>query len=395
MIDYKECTGCGSCFAICPYHAIMMKPDKGGFLRPVIDDSQCVKCGLCDIVCVTANEKSNTNYKSIVALKHRNAEIKKTSTSGGAFRLFADIIINEGGVVYGAAYNTDFSVSHIRCDTIEDIYKLQKSKYVQSDTLLVYDQIAKDIKSGRKVFYSGTACQCSGVLAFAQRKKLDTGLLYTCDVICHGVPSPKIWLDYLDFRKHQIEKIHTVDFRCKKRSWRDFCMEITYNNGKIKTYRQNEDYFMILFFHDYILRESCYTCKFTSLSRKTDITLGDFWGIEEFYPEFDDDLGTSVLLLNTDKSVVLFDSIKDKCEYLNINESELTKRQPNLKYPTNKNYRYDVFWEDYSKKGFLYSIKKYADFTFLGRLKRQYLFKFLYYTGIFGLLLKIKNRNKQ
>ena len=145
-------------------------------------------------------------------------------------------------------------------------------------------------------------------------------------------------------------------------------------------------------FHDYILRESCYNCKFTTISRKTDFTLGDFWGLEEFYPEFDDDKGTSVVLLNSSKAIELFESVKNDCSFISIKESELVFRQPNLKRPSPKNSQFDTFWNDYSKNGFEYCIKKYADNTFFGQLKRKYLFKILYYTGIFKFLLKFKAR---
>lgn len=390
MITIDECTGCSACFAICAHQAISMLPNEGGFLHPVIDKEKCVNCGLCDKICEISNSKPNSLDFEIKALKHKDEAVIKVSTSGGAFRIFADYVLSLGGVVYGAAYNSDLSVHHIRCDNHTDLLRLQKSKYVQSDTHTIYKLLENDIKSGKIVLFSGTACQCSGVLAYAQRKKLDSSLLYTCDVICHGVPSPQIWLDYLDFRSAHYGKIQSVDFRCKKKSWRDFRMSISFRNGKTKTYRQNEDYFMILFFHDYILRKSCYSCKFTSVNRKTDFTLGDFWGLEEFYPEFNDDKGTSVIMLNSNKSKQLFNRLHSNCYFINIKEPELTLRQPNLSRPSHLSPRYDEFWLDYIKNGFDFCIRKYADYSFWGIIKRRCLFKFLYHTGIFQILLKIK-----
>lgn len=392
MIKKDECTGCSACFAICNHHAISMLPSNTGFLYPFIDNDKCVNCGLCDKVCEMSNSRPINNDYEIIALRHKDDYILKASTSGGAFRLFADYVLSLGGVIYGAAYNDDLSVHHIRCETSFDLLRLQKSKYVQSDTQDIYKQVEKDIKAGRIVLYSGTACQCSGVLAYVQKKNLNLNSLYTCDVICHGVPSPQIWLDYLTFRRTHQGEIDSVDFRCKKKSWRDFRMSISFRNGKTKTYRQNEDYFMILFFHDYILRKSCYNCKFCSVNRKTDFTIGDFWGLEEFYPEYDDDNGTSVVILNSDKSRRLFDKVKNSSHYFCINESELTLRQPNLRRSTHLSPRYDEFWMDYNKYGFEFCIRKYADYSFWGIIKRRYIFKFLFYTGIFQLLLKIKNK---
>lgn len=392
MIEKGECTGCSACFAICSHDAIVMLPNEGGFLYPKIIEDECVNCGRCDKVCELANSKAINHYKGLVALRHRDKDVVCSSTSGGAFRLFADSIIEKGGIVYGAAYDVDFSVHHIRCESLHEVKRLQKSKYVQSDLHLIYEDLAKDLKSGKFVLFTGTACQCSGVQSFAEHRKLDLSNLLTCDVICHGVPSPKVWLDYLDFRRAKDGEFLSVDFRNKEKGWRDFRMSITNTSGKKKTYRQNEDYFMILFFHDYILRESCYQCKFSTIKRKADITLGDFWGLEEFYPKFDDDFGTSVLMLNTDRGKAFFENVNGKCNYISIKEEELTKRQPNLKRPSHKNSSYDKFWKDYQIGGFEKAIKKYADYTILGQFKRQYLFKFLYYTGVFPILLRVKNK---
>lgn len=152
---------------------------------------------------------------------------------------------------------------------------------------------------------------------------------------------------------------------------------------------------MILFFHNFILRDSCYDCKYANLNRVSDFTLGDFWGLEEFYPDFDDDKGTSVLMLNTRKAQSLFDDIKDDCEFITITKEQVIRRQLNLQHPTKKSNQYNTFWEDYEKNGFEDILRKYADYTFVGQLKRKFLFKFLYYTGIFGLLLSLKNRKRK
>ncbi len=390
MIKTEECTGCSACEAICAQHAIVMKPNIGGFLYPELDSDKCVECGRCHTVCDLANSDDRNHWKAIYALKHNNPEIIKKSTSGGAFYMLAKSILEEGGAVYGAAFDEEFVVGHIRCDKLDALFKLQKSKYVQSNIQLVYKTLAEDLKLGKKVLFSGTACQCNGILSYLKLRHISIDNLITIDLICHGVPSPQIFKDYLKYRSEKGGKIVKVDFRDKVRSWRDFRMALTFQDGKKRTYRQNEDFFMVLFFHNFILRNSCYSCKYTSIDRVSDITLGDFWGLEEFYPKFNDDKGTSVVLISTEKGRNLFDRLKPECNCIEIKESEIKRRQPNLRRSSPKNPHYDEFWVDYESEGFASVIQKYADDTVLGQLKRKYLFKFLYYTGIFKLLLKFK-----
>lgn len=390
MVEKEECTGCSACEAICSCHAIIMKPDIGGFLYPELDSEKCVECGRCHTVCDLANSDDRNHWKAIYALKHKDFDIIKKSTSGGAFYLLAKSILDEGGVVYGAAFNDEFVVGHIRCDKLDFLIKLQKSKYVQSDIRLVYKSLAEDLKYGKKVLFSGTACQCNGILSYLKLRRISIDNLITIDLICHGVPSPQIFKDYLKYRSEKGGKIVKVDFRDKVKSWRDFRMALTFQDGKKRTYRQNEDFFMVLFFHNFILRNSCYSCKYASTNRVSDITLGDFWGLEEFYPQFNDDKGTSVIIINSLKGKMIFDTLKSGCDFFEIKESELKKRQPNLSRSSHKNSLYEEFWKDYKQNGFVSITRKYADNTKWGRMKRQYIFKVLYYTGIFKLLLKLK-----
>lgn len=394
MIIKEQCTGCSACMTICPVNAIQLEKDYRGFCFPDVDKSLCINCGQCDSVCTNINSIRNCHTPSrVIALKHKKDSIRNSSTSGGAFFLIASNIINEGGIVYGAAFTDAFEVKHIRCKTIDELNKLKKSKYVQSDLGNIFSLILQDIRIGKRVLFSGTACQCNGIKEVAALMRINTDNLITIDLICHGVPSPAIWKDYLEFRSRK-QKITSVDFREKERSWRDFRLSICYGSKK-RVYRQNEDYFFVLFFHNYILRDSCYSCKYSSLNRVSDITLGDFWGVEEFYPHFSDDKGISVVLVNTEKADFLIQSLLFETESIEIKRDELTRRQPNLKRPTSKNSKTEAFWYDYSERNFNYVIKKYADANILGILKRKYLFRFLHIIGLFDILLKIKNRNKQ
>lgn len=397
VLEKKRCTGCTACKNICPVNAIEMMENTQGFLFPEINQETCVDCGLCRKTCPVIADKKATVPLEIVALKHKNKEIRENSTSGGAFSLLAEKILSEDGIVYGAAFTQEWSVKHIRVTDMDGLKLLQKSKYVQSNMGHAYENVKQDLTEGKKVLFSGTACQCDGLLNYLQKKQVSVADLYLCDLICHGVPSPKIWKDYVEFRKKKYGKIKSIDFRDKTKGWRDFKMSFVDENGKKHFSRQSDDYFFILFFHNFILREACHHCEYTNIERISDFTLGDFWGVEEMYQGFSDDEGISILLVNSRKGKILTDQLLEKTQSIRVAENECMLRQPNLSHPTRKNMRAEEFWDDYSKHGFEYIIKKYADGSILGRIKREYLYKILYHMGLFQFLVwmkgKIKNNN--
>lgn len=369
-----------------------MVSDNKGFLHPFIHKDKCVECGLCDGVCEHVNQPVKKAPLKIVALKHWDDVVRSTSSSGGAFMLMASEIINRGGVVYGAVFDDSWEVRHRRCTDSQGLKEMQGSKYVQSNLDNSFRHVEQDLRNGIIVLFTGTPCQCGGLKEYLKLRKADDENLFLCDLICHGIPSPLVWGDYVKYRSEN-KKLAVgggINFRDKRKSWRDFRMCLTYSDESSCTYRQNEDFFFIMFFHHLILRESCFECKFTSLDRVSDITIGDFWGLEESYPEFDDDRGTSVMLLNSDKGLTLFDSVKDNCFHISITKEALTKRQPNLRRPSPPNPKYELFWDDYKKMSFNEILKRYADRTAWGIFKRKYLFKFLYYTRMFPILVSLK-----
>lgn len=311
MIDKKGCTGCGACYNICPKNAITMQVDEEGFKYPMIDKEKCINCKLCEKICPVLNKvkKEEQELTNVIAAYTKNDEERTISSSGGIFFELADIILAKKGAIVGAGYDEKFNVVHKIIYNKEDLKELQGSKYVQSATKDTYKETKKILENGIEVLYVGTPCQIAGLKSFLQK---DYDNLYTCDLICHGVPSPKVWQKYLSEYKGKIQNCY---FRNKDNGWNCFSMKILFDNNKFKRFKMTKDDFIRLFLNNYTLRPSCYDCKFSKIPRIADISLGDFWGVEGKYAEFNDDKGTSLILVNSEKGQELLENIKDKIIY--------------------------------------------------------------------------------
>lgn len=311
MIDKKGCTGCGACHNICPKNAITMQVDEEGFKYPVIDKEKCINCKLCEKICPVLNKvkKEEQELTNVIAAYTKNDDERTLSSSGGIFFELADIILAKKGAIVGAGYDEKFNVVHKIIYNKEDLKELQGSKYVQSATKDTYKETKKILENGIEVLYVGTPCQIAGLKSFLQK---DYDNLYTCDLICHGVPSPKVWQKYLSEYKGKIQNCY---FRNKDNGWNCFSMKILFDNNKFKRFKMTKDDFIRLFLNNYTLRPSCYDCKFSKIPRIADISLGDFWGVEGKYPEFSDDKGISLVLVNSNKGQKLLEDIKDKIIY--------------------------------------------------------------------------------
>lgn len=294
----KNCCGCTACMQACINGCISMEHDDEGFVYPVVNEHSCVECGLCDRVCPVKNHKEfETNNQGFIARSMLNNRIN--SSSGGVFYLLAQTILQEGGVVCGAVYNEKNLVNHVIIDNVKSIAPLLGSKYIQSDLDGIFVKIKEYLKNGRKVLFSGTACQVAGLKGFLI-KEYDN--LFTIDVLCHGVPSPGVWLKYVQYIENKEKKIlEHVNFRDKTTGWHDYSILHKFDDGDYFREYASENSFMKLFLSDYILRPSCYDCKFKNISRISDITIGDAWGIEKWKPELDDNNGTSVIIVHSKK----------------------------------------------------------------------------------------------
>lgn len=308
-VGIESCTGCGACAQKCPKGCISMEPDDYGFLYPRTDSAQCIDCGLCSRVCpVTKAFPKQETGPVCYAANAKNEEIRFHSSSGGVFSLLALRVMTQGGVVFGAALGEDQHVYHIGIEAREELPQLQGSKYIQSEIGDAYRQVESFLKEGRQVLFSGTACQVGGLRAYLGREYDN---IYTLDVICHGVPATRVW-DLYRAEKEQAHraKISGANFRSKETGWKHYSMELAFDNLDVSRQRHNEDAFFKIFLRNICLRPSCYQCAYKGKMPVADLTLGDAWGIGSLAPELDDDLGSSVVFLHSEKAKRLFSEIQ-------------------------------------------------------------------------------------
>jgi len=364
IFDSKNnCCGCSACEQICPKNAIKMKPDDRGFLYPVIDNSLCVECGACKRVCAFQNGYEKNRAQKAYAIKHKDFNTRMTSRSGGVFIAISDFILEKNGSVYGASFDDYFSVCHIRTTNKSERDRLKGSKYVQSNVKDTFSNVKQDLKNGMYVLFSGTACQVGGLKNYL--KNTDTSKLYTCDLVCHGVPSPKIWKEYLNHcEKKYNGKVTNANFRDKTLGWNAH-KEAIWIDGK--KYNSNE--YAYLFNDNYISRPSCFNCKFTNLDRPADFTLADFWGINNILPEFNDNKGVSLLLVNSSKGAEVLEACKKDIECFECDLQKSAKPNPNLYMSSQKPKDGDYFWNNYEKYGFEKALNKCYKKVFWVKLK--------------------------
>lgn len=296
IIGEKKCTGCAGCFNVCSFNAIEMKLSEEGFYKPIINKNKCTSCGMCSKSCPVIKFE-NTNYDidkiKVYAGFTLDEQIRKESSSGGLFSEIANLIIEQKGVVFGAGWDESMTVNHVPVSSMEDVYKLRSSKYVQSNIQDTYKKINKFLEEGYKVLFVGVPCQVAALNNIVKNKSN----LLTVDLVCHGVPSLKVFQKYLEgISKGQ--KINYFTFRDKGLGWSKYSTKAEMENGKEYSSITKEDPFFHGFICDLYLNTSCYDCRFSQIPRTGDITLGDFWKIPE---ELMDERGVSVIISNNAK----------------------------------------------------------------------------------------------
>ena len=332
----QNCFGCAVCADICPEKCIVMTHDFEGFPYPQIDDKCCIACGKCLEACPalnTAQRQGAITPPPFFAGYTKDEDLRFQSSSGGIFSLIADNILAQQGTVYGATYNiVEMAVVHARASAQDGLAAMRKSKYVQSDTRDIFSLVKKDLRAGLKVLFTGTPCQVDGLRLYLGESYEN---LFTCDFICHGIPSPGLFTRHFkNIEKRGDAPITDIDFRTKEKGWGSFLnfyLKVATEKKRHLTYAPL-DAFYALFLANLILRPVCYQCPYANLDRKSDITIGDFWGVEKSHPELYDGKGTSLILVNTVKGRKMIHSLAG---HLTIKPVENLATLPqNLQEPT-------------------------------------------------------------
>lgn len=328
-----ECCACTACEHVCPTKSIYFKFDDEGFKYPEIDKDTCINCGLCERVCpVETPSYVNLNNPLIYAAKLKDIEQVKRSTSGGIFYIIAKYIIEKGGVVYGAAFDKDMRLRHICVEDISDLDLLRGSKYLQSNLENVFLDIKTQLKNKQWVYFVGTGCQVAGLKSFL-RREYET--LITSDLVCHGVPSQKIFDMHLQYlkEKYSASKIIKYQFRDNVRGIGCEIVDLENSRGR-KIRITNSSYeispYLYSFMYSMTLRPSCYECPFAKLPRQGDITLADYWGAKQFFPKLDITNGVSLVLLNNDCGIEIWKNIKSNTINIEGNIDEAVMYNGNL-----------------------------------------------------------------
>ena len=366
----KECTGCAACYNICPTKCIEMEADKEGFKYPFVDKGVCIKCGKCIGVCPQLKRQKNTDEKHevYVCVNNDNQDVERSS-SGGIFVLLARQILSAKGVVYGAAMDNDYQLKHTRVDNIDELEKLLKSKYIQSDIGFTYKYVKEDLTKNRNVLFCGTPCQISGLNNYVV-KRYDNLLLV--DFACHGVPSQKVFNEYLKCRNlNKCKHNYEISFRDKVNGWEEFGMSIRENNKIIYSKDRREDTFLKVFLNDIALRESCYTCIYKKSERISDITLADAWCINEYDANLYNSKGTSLIIIHTLNGEHTFAKIRNKMCINSVAEEYVIKYSYGMFHQPIKDRRRRKFYKQLGKKSFDKLAVKYDGINFITRVERK------------------------
>ena len=350
IADKRRCSGCSACLSACPKGCISMQEDEEGFLYPVVDDAVCIQCGKCVKVCPYShseftNKPDGEELSLCYAAYNKDDEVRYQSSSGGMFRAFADKVIADGGVVFGAAFDKDFLVEHTYAETLEGVLPLMGSKYLQSRMGNSFGEVKRFLKEGRKVLFTGCGCQIAGLKRFLNH---DDRNLVCVDLICHGVDSPRIWHSYL----HSLfpdDRVEYINFR-DKRTGQDNSSVVVRGLKSVFCEREKNSLYFRSWMYGLFTRPSCEVCPFKSDNRVSDITISDCWGFQKIAPELYDDKGLSSVVIHTDKGKSLFDAIASQLVFKETWLEDV--KQYNSDYirsiPFNSAKR-KAFWKDYRK----------------------------------------------
>lgn len=371
ILEKQNCYGCFACFNICPQNCISMKDDEEGFLYPNVDKTKCIECDLCEKVCPITKNAQNNSETIVYACKNKNLNIRMESSSGGIFTLLSENTLNKGGVVFGACFNEKLEVIHSFTETIDGLAKFRGPKYVQSQIGGSYHKAKEFLKRGKEVLFSGTPCQIAGLKSFLNK---DYDNLICVDVVCHGVPSPFVFKKYLDnIEKKYDDKVMSFNFKDKKDGWKKYRNTTKYKTGRVVSQYGYESLFMKGFLDDIYIRPACFNCHNKYPNYSSDITLGDYWGIQTKYPEFDDDKGVSLVLVHSKSGLEIFKLLSNKMEFIKSDLEHASKYNPCVVRSVKAHKNRKKFFKQLNENELSIEtiIRKYTKVSYLNRVKAK------------------------
>ncbi|TJX68826.1 4Fe-4S dicluster domain-containing protein [Soehngenia saccharolytica] len=394
LTNKNLCTGCHACMNICPQDCVEMKFDEEGFLYPRVNIEYCIQCNKCVNICPSLKklpEAMGNEMLIAYACQAKDDKIRLISSSGGIFSLIAQEVISNEGIVFGAGFDKEFNLKHFYSDDMNVILdKFTGSKYVQSNIGTTYKQVKDFLDNDRLVLFTGTPCQVAGLKSYLGK---DYDNLVCVDLVCHGVPSPFMWNKYKEYREREAKSTaKRISFRHKKYGWKRYSVLFEFANNTEYLHTLDKDMYMRAFLKDIALRPSCYNCKFKGYKRYSDMTLADFWGIEEVTDSFKDDLGTSLITLNSLKGKKIFETLNDsvKSEEVDIKKA-LEYNKAALK-SAEKHPSRDEFMNRLKTMEFDELVDLYCKDSFSLRLK-SVMINLLIKTNTFNLAKKVLKRN--
>lgn len=350
IVEKHNCYGCTACASVCPKNAICMKADADGFKYPKVCEGICVSCGLCLKVCPVLNRPAEckSTVKNAYALKHNDKSVLENSTSGGVFTALSDVFLSRNGIVYGAAFDSDMSVQHIRATASDERNKMRGSKYVASNIDGIFSLVKADLASGKIVLFTGTPCQIDGLKRYLG---YDPPELLCVDLVCHGTPSPKVFKEHLRFlEKHYRSAVMSYSFRPKRWTWQEHREIVKFKNGKEKYATPYTDLWRTIYYSRLANRPSCHNCKYSNLCRPGDITIADCRGIDKIHPQINSDEGVSLVFVNTEKGGFAIKEILNCVYAIEISLEDVM--QPPLIGPSIPNSKRGLFLKTFNILGY-------------------------------------------